>query len=348
MMGTSSSPLYPLLFEPIYKEKIWGGRRLEQLGRTLPGDGATLIGESWELADLATTSVSGGGGGAERSVIANGPLAGKTLSEVIKQFGKRVIGDVKLTDTGGFPILLKFLDAGQNLSVQVHPSADYAAAHDDAFLKSEAWFVLAAEPGAVIYKGVKSGTTPEQFRRAIEDNTVESLMIAVPVKPGDCHYLPSGTCHALGAGVMVAEVQTPSDTTFRVYDWGRTGRELHVDQAMQCIDFGPAETSAFEPNVKLDGMFGPITRLVSCDYFNIDRYRVTDAGEHPIGYDQPVLWMVLEGGGTFTRQDLPSVTIKRGQTLFLPPGMGEMTLSIEAGTTLLEVTFPGAKSGLIA
>ena len=347
-MSGNNSPLYPLLFEPIYKEKVWGGRTLEKFGRHLPGNSGTLIGESWELADLAQTSVSGGGGGEERSTIANGPLAGKTLSDVIKAYGSAVSGDVPLTDTGGFPILLKFLDAGQHLSVQVHPSPDYAATHDDAFLKSEAWYILDREQGAVIFKGVKEGTTPEQFRKAIEDNTVEDLLIAVPVNPGDCHYLPSGTCHALGAGVMVAEVQTPSDTTFRVYDWGRTGRELHIDQAMQCIEFGPPDVSKYELNTWYDGQFGKVTRLVTCEYFNIDRYHLEDAGEHKLTFDQPVLWMVLEGGGTFSCDGAPDVTFKHGQTLFLPPGMNDAVLKNYAGSIWLEVTFPSAAPNQMA
>jgi mannose-6-phosphate isomerase len=284
--------------------------------------------------------VSGGGGGAERSVIVYGPLAGKTLSDVIREAGPDVLGDLKLTDDGGFPILLKFLDARQNLSVQVHPSPDYAAKHDDAFLKSEAWYILDADPGEVIYKGVKSGVSPDAFRKAINDNTVEDLMIAVPVKPGDCHYLPSGTCHALGAGVLVAEVQTPSDTTYRVYDWGRTGRELHVEQAMQCITFGPPDVSKYELNTKLTGAFGPITRLVVCEYFRIDRYRVDDAGKHALTVDQPIVWMVLDGSGTIGCAGGPDVAFKRGQTLFLPPGMREPVLNVDAGTTWLEVTFP--------
>lgn len=339
--------VYPFLFKPIYKEKVWGGRTLEKLGRTLPGGADTPIGESWELADLAQTSVSGGGGGSERSVIANGPLAGRTFSDVVKKAGADVLGDVKLTEDGGFPILLKFLDARENLSVQVHPSPAYAAKHDDAFLKSEAWYILAADAGAVIYKGVKPGVTPDQYRKAIEDNTVEELMIAVPVKPGDCHYLPSGTCHALGAGVLVAEVQTPSDTTYRVYDWGRTGRELHVDQAMQCITFGPPDVSQYELNTKLTGAFGPITRLVTCEYFRIDRYQAKDAGEHTLAVDQPVVWMVLEGKGTI-RCGGEDVIFKRGQTLFLPPGMQNPVLTVDADTVWLEVTFPSARSGKLA
>lgn len=343
--------VYPLLFKPIYKEKVWGGRTLEKLGRTLPGGPGTLIGESWELADLAQTSVSGGGGSAERSVIANGPLAGKTFSDVIRGAGADVLGDVKLTDDGGFPILLKFLDARENLSVQVHPSPDYAAEHDDAFLKSEAWYVLAADEGAVIYKGVKPGVSAERFRKAIEDNTVEALMIAVPVKPGDCHYLPSGTCHALGAGVLVAEVQTPSDTTYRVYDWGRprnTGRELHVEQAMRCITFGPPDVKKYELNTKLDGTFGPITQLVTCEYFRINRYQLSEPGRHALTIDRPVVWMVLEGGGTLSCEGTPATPYQRGQTLFLPPGMSHPLLTADADTTWLEVTFPSVNPDRIA
>ncbi len=149
-MTDMNLPIYPLTFEPIYKEKVWGGRTLEKLGRTLPGGPDILIGESWELADLAQTSVSGGGGGAERSVIANGPLAGRTFSQVIHDAGPAMLGDLPLTQDHGFPILLKFLDARQHLSVQVHPSPAYAKEHEDAFLKSEAWYVLDADPGAVI------------------------------------------------------------------------------------------------------------------------------------------------------------------------------------------------------
>ncbi len=341
-------PAYPLTFEPIYKEKVWGGRTLEKLGRTLPGDANTPIGESWELVDMAQTSVSGGGGGAERSVVANGPHAGKTFAQVIEDEGTGVLGNLPLTDDGGFPILLKFLDAQEHLSVQVHPSPAYAEAHDDAYLKSEAWYVLDAAPDAVIYKGVHAGVTPEQFRKAIEQDSVEPLMISVPVKPGDCHYLPSGTCHALGAGVLVAEVQTPSDTTFRVYDWGRTGRELHIDQALACIDFGPPNVSRYEPNTKVKGAFADITRLVTCEFFNIDRYRVDTAQQQALAYSQPVVWMVLEGSISISCDAAPDVNVSRGQTLYQPPGMSGADLRVEAGTTWLEVTFPQAQPDTIA
>ena len=268
-------PTYPLLFEPIYKEKVWGGRSLETLGRKLPGDASALIGESWELVDLATTSASGGGGAAEHSVVQNGPLAGTTINQLIAADRAAILGDLA-PDCTTFPLLIKYLDASDNLSVQVHPSPDYAAAHPEAHLKSEAWYVVDCKPGAVIYKGLKPGVCASQLREALQTNTddaVVPLLNTIEVKPGDCHYLPSGTCHALGAGVLVAEVQTPSDTTFRVYDWGRTGRELHIEQAIACIDFDHPATAgpnAWETQTTTTQTDITTTRLVRCPFFQIE------------------------------------------------------------------------------
>jgi mannose-6-phosphate isomerase len=350
------TPLYPLKFEPIYKEKVWGGRHLHHvLGRDLPGGDDTPIGESWELADLPTTSASGGGGNPEHSVVTHGPLAGQTLHDVIETYGPALMGDLPVSDTtGGFPLLLKFLDARQNLSVQVHPSPAYADDHDEAHLKSEAWYILDADPGAVIYKGIKEGVTPEQLRAALEQNTddaVVPLMIEVPVKPGDCHYLPSGTCHALAAGVLVAEVQTPSDTTFRVYDWGRTNRELHVEQALECIDFGPPDVSQYELNTTLDVRTGQTTRLVVCEFFRMDRYAVRAGETDQLTHDQPTLWMVLSGEGRITCDtpapgspsgDTTVTPFGKGQTLLLPPNLPGATVSTETDCVWIEVTFPQA------
>lgn len=349
---TLTKALYPLKFDPIYKDKVWGGRELAKFGKKLPPDLA--IGESWELADLATTSTSGGGGNPERSIVTNGLLAGQSLAELIETYGSDLLGQLPLTDDGGFPLLVKYLDAREHLSVQVHPSPSYAAAHADAFLKSECWYIVSCEPGAVIYKGVKAGTTPELFAKAIESNTVEELMIAIPVKPGDMHYLPSGTCHALGAGIVVAEVQTPSDTTYRVYDWGRTGRELHVEQALACIDFGPCQTEADQPGPLMTSHGISTQRLVKCEYFQVDRitYPADHTGELPI--DQPRVWMVLAGKGEI---DVPTpagaaaitpVTFRKAETLLLPPTPDRTVLRIDEPTTLLQVTFPQTMADLIA
>jgi mannose-6-phosphate isomerase len=340
---------YPVRFEPIYKEKVWGGRRLEKLGRQLPGGAQGKIGESWELTDLQASSVSGGGGGQERSVIANGPWAGRTLHDVIHEYGPRLMGRLRPTPTGDFPLLVKFVDAFENLSLQVHPSEEYARTHPDAHLKSEAWYIVHADPGAVIYKGVKPGVTPEPFREALRIGGVEDLLIRVPVKPGECHSLPSGTCHAMGAGVLVAEVQTPSDTTFRVYDWGRVGRPMHIDQAMQCIEWGPPDVRRYEQRSHIAGFFTTVTRLVTCEHFRIDKVRMTQGYEQEIPYDQPAVWVVLEGKGKMTpRPDAPPIPFEKGQTWLLPSGMDEARIALDENTAWLEVTFPQALAEQIA
>jgi len=310
---------HPLLLNPILMEKVWGGRRLEKLGKSLPA-GAN-IGESWELADLSSTSPSGGGGQAAMSVIAAGPLTGKSLREALGMWQRAALGSVMLTDSGGFPLLVKFLDARENLSVQVHPSATYAAAHKDAHLKTECWYILAAEPGSVIYKGVKPGVTRESFEKKLSSGAsiVEDL-VAAPAVVGECHNLPSGTVHALGAGVLVAEVQTPSDTTFRVYDWGRQGRELHVKQAMECIEFGPAPAAARLPKGKTHA------RLVSTEFFRVYESVLPAGGLVQITGDksgggaaaEPHVLVVLEGSVSVREGRENPVVVGAGGTCFIP------------------------------
>lgn len=343
--------LYPLKFEPIYLPKVWGGRSLTALGRSLPGSAAEGIGESWEIADLPGTSTSGAGGGAMRSRVAHGPLAGRSLHDLIQQFGPRLLGSVRPTDDGDFPLLVKYLDARQNLSVQVHPSEAYAACHPEAHLKCEAWYILDAKPGAVIYKGVRDGVSADQFRRAIADGSVEKLLIHVPARIGDCHYLPTGTCHALGAGIVVAEVQTPSDTTFRVYDWGRTGRELHTEPALQCITFGPAHTARFEPDTLIQRGTTTLETLVRCEHFRIEKAHIPARTDHPLVMNhQPAIWMILTGSGRITGASAAaeSVPFDRGQTLLLPAEMDHPHVHFTEPTTWLIVTFPEAMSDAIA
>lgn len=289
---------YPLLCSPVLLEKVWGGDRLARLGKPVrPG---ARVGESWEVADMAATSASGAGGGAVRTLIANGPLAGKSLREAIAAWGHELLGPVPPASAGGvgeFPLLVKFLDARENLSVQVHPSPAYAAHHPGAHLKTECWYILDALPGSVIYKGVKPGVDRATLARHIADGTVVDDLIAVPAIPGECHNLPSGTLHALGAGVLVAEVQTPSDTTFRVFDWGRAGRELHVAQALECIEFGqaPAVTGYAKP---IEGAgAGSGRRLVETEFFSLDEHRLGPA-DAPALAAGPVCTVVMAIDGT--------------------------------------------------
>ena len=303
-----------MVLRPIFFEKVWGGRALETLGKHLPPN--VNIGESWELADMGSTSASGAGGGAARSLIDNGPLAGKTLADAAAMWGEQMIGGHSLTPTGGFPLLVKFLDAHENLSIQVHPSPAYAASHRGANLKTECWYILHAEPGAVIYKGLIAGVTPAALAAHIADGTVVKDLIAVPAVVGDCHNLPSGTIHALGAGVVVAEVQMPSDTTFRVYDWGRTGRELHVKEALECTDFvHPAP-----PATRLESGQHK-ARLVTTEFFTLDEHAVGSGDAISVGDGSgPAVVIALHGSASMgdLLSDKPRVELRAGQTCVIP------------------------------
>ena len=336
-------PLYPFLLEPIYKEKVWGGRSMERFGRTLPGASDAGIGESWELADLDATSPSGGGGEAARTRIRNGPLIERSLREVVDDFGTLVTGELELGEPPRLPLLLKYLDARENLSVQVHPSPEYAAAHSRAHLKSEAWYVVDAEPGAVIYKGIVEGTTREELEEAIVSGTVPDLLVQVPARAGECHYLPSGTCHALGAGIFVAEVQTPSDTTFRVYDWGRTDRELHVQQALECIHLGPVDTARYEPGATTSVGDAVVRDLVECEHFVMREWTVLREGELVTDISEMLVFMLLDGEALARwSSDVPPLRLLPGDTVLLPAALEATNVEAISDLKLLEVRALGA------
>jgi mannose-6-phosphate isomerase len=337
--------LYPMIFQPRYVEKMWGGRKLETvLNKPIPPQ--KPIGESWELYDFPPGVVEGSGDWVS-ATLTNGPLAGKTLHELVQQFGKSLHGDVKLVgDQEQFPILIKFLDAREDLSVQVHPPQSYADAHPGAHLKNEAWYVLQHDAGARILKGLVPGTTREQFEQSIADGTCDQKLRSIPVKEHDCHYLPSGTVHALGAGILAAEVQTPSDTTYRVFDFNRvdpsTGkvRGLHVQQALECIDFSGAEPP-MPPKKHEAGVFTTVTKLVQAPQFTIEKVRMAEGVEQAIPYDQPVVWILLAGEVSISVNNLDApVKASRGTTVLLPARMEQPTVRALSDAQWLEVTFP--------
>jgi len=345
----NESPMYPLVLEPILKEKVWGGRRLEGFGKVL-AEGA-MVGESWEFADLSSTSASGGGGDAAISVIANGAMKGKTVRDAISAWGDGMMGGVALSDAGGFPLLVKYLDAREHLSVQVHPSVEYAAAHADAHLKTESWYVLEAEEGAVIYKGMKDGVTRDDLQAAIENGTVPEVMKSMPAVVGECHTLESGTVHALGAGVLVAEVQTPSDTTYRVYDWaseyGREGRELHIAQAVECALFEEASDgvmadlsiSSAEMGAGGPPKMGSVrTRVSGTDFYTMDVVSASCSEVPLVEGDSsgPVVLMVSKTMGASVASKsggFEEVMVEAGQTVLIPAGIvGNCILRAGPGT----------------
>jgi len=337
----SSTSLYPLKFKPRWVEKIWGGRKMETvLGKPLPEE--KLIGESWELYDFPPGVVEKTGEWVS-SEVTNGPLAGKTLHELVSQFGPELHGDVALLN-GQFPILIKFLDAREDLSLQVHPPAGYTANHPGTHLKTEAWYVIQHDEGAKLYKGLKEGITREHFASGITDGSVMDMVNAVPVKPGQCYFLPSGTVHALGAGILVAEVQTPSDTTFRVWDFDRLEngerRKLHVEEALACIDFS-GSTESPQPRSHAAGFFTTVTRLVTSEYFKVEKVRFTEGVEEAVPYDQPVVWIMLEGRAQVRVEGMKEpVEFGKGETVLIPAKMNKPVIKTLADCVWLEVTFP--------
>ncbi len=324
-------------FEPILKEKVWGGRRLARLGKSLPDD--VEVGESWEIADLSETSASGGGGDAAHSVIRGGVFDGATLHSLLESHASDLLGDRAGAFDGSFPLLIKFLDARENLSVQAHPSPGYASRHPEAHLKTESWFVVEAEPEALIYKGLREGLDPDALGKHIKAGTVVEDLVAIPVRPGDCFNLPSGEVHALGEGVLVAEVQTPSDTTFRVFDWGRTNRELHIDQAMQCIDFANP-CSGVEPS-RHDA--SGRASLISTEFFQIDQVNLEAGSSIEVHTEGgPVVLMPISGCAALSADEHPVVSAPAGATTLVPACVGtvECRASDDDAWTALIITIP--------
>lgn len=311
---------YPLKFEPIYKQRIWGGQKLRDVfGKDLPAD--QKIGESWELADLPE----------DKSVIANGDLAGRTLHSAIEQYPREITGDENFSLP--FPLLIKILDAEDVLSVQVHPDPDTCRRMGKGDPKTECWYIIAAEPGAVIYKGLKKGVTKEQFAEAIERGTVAEMLIKVPVRVGECHFLPAGTAHAIGPGLLIAEIQTPSDTTYRVFDWNRVddagnARELHISEALESIHFDQSREELFVTTIGL---------LVNSEYFKIDKGHQSENCELLLAPGKMKTLIILSGYGMILSTEGEIVEYKAGDCLLIPAAY-EGAVRFTADTHYLTVT----------
>jgi mannose-6-phosphate isomerase len=323
--------LYPLTFQPIFQERIWGGRKLETLyGKTLPP--GKIIGESWEISDRADAN----------SIVTNGPLAGKTLAELMHSHRDAIMGRARSPD-GRFPLLIKLLDAQDNLSLQVHPP-QHLAADLGGCAKTEMWYVSAAEPGSMLYAGLRRGVTREEFADKTRKGTVAECFHQLPVREGDSLFLPSGRVHALGKGLVIFEIQQNSDTTYRVFDWNRVDaagkpRQLHIEESLKCIDF-----EDFEPSLTSDragivehGIAGcPLARHA---LFEVDEFLFKPGAQLKQSISEPHIIAAVTGTLEIPDPANP-VTLNPGQFALVPASLKEFTIHAKTDVTVL-VAAPG-------
>ncbi|MEW5960344.1 MAG: type I phosphomannose isomerase catalytic subunit [Chloroflexota bacterium] len=331
--------IYPLTFTPVFRDYLWGGRNLEtKLGRDLPPG---IVAESWDISGHLSSPTA----------VNDGPLAGQTLPQVLELLGRDLVGSrsQKMLARGKFPLLIKLLDANQRLSVQVHPDDDYADRYENGELgKTEMWYVLYAEPGAYLIYGLNAGTSQESFRRALTAGQLETCLHEVPVKAGDAIFIPSGSVHAIMEGLLVAEIQQNSDTTYRVYDWNRLGvdgnpRALHIDKALDVIDFNLIEPGPFPPRLieRNDALRREV--ISTCPYFTVERLtfdRTASFKGHNDGSTFEI-WGTMSGQGQVRwvgePVDLPAIRF-----VLIPAALGQFEIEVTGPATLLRVYVPAA------
>jgi mannose-6-phosphate isomerase len=319
--------LYSFIFQPIFKERIWGGREIETLfGKKLPT--AKVIGESWEVSDRP----------GDESVIQNGEYAGKSLHWLMEKFSREILGDAKAATENRFPILCKILDAREKLSLQVHPPAHKAAVMGGE-PKTEMWFIAGATPGAELFVGLKRGVTRAQFEKKLSDGTVADCFHRVPVKAGDTMFLPSGRVHAIGGGLVIFEIQQNSDTTYRLFDWNRMGtdgkpRELHVEQSLASMDFND-----FEPKLVMEKFSGDdrlkSRPLVRDALFDVDHVEMKAGAKHPLKPRK--LQIIAVVSGQVKIQSVAPVLVRAGQFCLVPAVLDNVKVVAESDTTWLRV-----------
>jgi mannose-6-phosphate isomerase len=321
--------LYPLKFKPIYKEMIWGNQRLQtEMNKDLPP--GKKIGESWEISAVKDNF----------SVVANGFLAGNNLQELIEVYMGDLVGESVFKRHGHqFPLLFKFIDANDVLSIQVHPDDEMAKRKHNDNGKTEMWYIMAADEGAELISGFNREMDEETYLKHLNNNTLPEILNHEKVKPGDVFFLPAGRVHALGAGILLAEIQQTSDLTYRIFDWNRVGadgkpRELHTDLALEAMDFKYYGQYRTEYELKRN----EASSLVKCDYFTtnlleIDKPRQRDL----IELDSFVAYMCMDGRVEMIYDELDSIHLEKGESLLVPASVEHLAYKPEPHAKLLEV-----------
>lgn len=319
--------MYPLKFLPILKERLWGGTKLRDvLGKPIPND---ITGESWELS-----TVKG-----DISKVANGQLAGTSLQELINENPELLLGKSVVNRFGtDFPILIKFIDAKQDLSIQLHPNDALAKERHDSFGKTEMWYVMNADDDANLIVGFSKDVTKEEYAESIKNDTLLDLLNYETVKEGDTFFINTGKIHAIGAGVLLAEIQQTSDVTYRVFDFNRKDkngnlRELHTDLALNAIDY----TKKDDFKVSYTTEENTVNGMVECPYFKTNYMHLTENLKQDVSQRDSFTIYMCVGGQVAIQNEFGSATIQKGETVLVPANSKTITLiSVEA--KLLEVT----------
>lgn len=315
---------YPLIFNPIFKERIWGGTKLKDfLNKSFEGN---QIGESWELSTVAN----------DVSVVANGEFAGLNLNELIEKYPIELLGSKSIEKFGlEFPLLFKFLDAKEDLSIQVHPNDELAKLRHNSFGKTEMWYVMQADETARLVVGFKNKINKEEYLKHLESKTLVTILNETPVQKGDAFFLETGTVHAIGAGVLIAEIQQTSDVTYRLYDWDRVdangiGRELHNDLAVDAINYNETNTK-----VSYNKGTNESVNLVECPFFTTNIIEVSEKYIWKKRKESFTVFMCTEGSFVIVTSDF-TFKFKKGDTVLIPAIVEEFELIGE--TSLLEIT----------
>ncbi len=320
--------LYPFIFQPIFKDRIWGGRELERLyDKKIPA--GKSIGEAWEISDRP----------GDASVIANGSLAGKDLRWLMENHTAEILGDAKSAAAGRFPLLCKILDAREKLSLQVHPPASKAKELNGE-PKTEVWFIADAAPDASLYVGLKRGVTRAEFEKKISDGSVAECFHKIPVRAGDTMFLPSGRVHAIGDGLVIFEIQQNSDTTYRVFDWNRVGldgqpRELHVAQSLASIDFNDFEPKLVPQNYRNAPNF-KFRQLVEDPLFNVQELVFENAGSVKLSGSYLRIIAVTKGAAKISDDSSGIVAeLKSGDFCLIPAYLKNVEIKAAVNTSFL-------------
>ena len=311
--------MYPIKFENLYYERIWGGKGLEKFRNNVPKD--LVIGESWDIA----CHKNGVG------KVANGALKGKGFDEIIKEYGHKLLGNAIELDN--FPLLIKLITAADKLSVQVHPDDEYAQRVEKDSGKTEAWYVIDADEDACLIVGTKD-CDKETFKKAIDDGDLSPYLNKIPVKKGDFFYIESGLVRAICKGILIAEIQQSSDTTYRVYDYNR-GRKIHVEKALDVIDFSLKGENSMGITLKHDEY--EKTYLCLSEYFTIQKYDIKSSVKETSDEDRFFLFTCVDGNGTIKYKD-GEEKINMGDSIFIPASLGDYEL--QGNFTLLKSYVP--------